>query len=132
MQTFLPYPDFQKSASCLDKRRMWKQCVEASKIINDLEGKSKGWTNHPATKMWANNLNALKAYYNTFLAEAINRGIKVVKLQKKEVGDFEYPEWFKNDNFFASHRSNLLRKDDVYYGQFGWSEPANLEYVWPV
>ena len=32
----------------------------------------------------------------------------------------------------ASHRSNLLRKDPEFYGKYGWTEPDNLEYIWPV
>ena len=34
MQTFLPYPDFQRSAAVLDKKRCWKQVVETKQIIN--------------------------------------------------------------------------------------------------
>ena len=34
-------------------------------------------------------------------------------------------------NLHASHRSNLLKKDPEHYGQFGWSEPHDLAYVWP-
>ena len=41
------------------------------------------------------------------------------------------PTWLGNEAFHASHRSNLLRKDAVHYSQFGWSEPADLPYVWP-
>ena len=52
MQTFLPYPDFQKTAQCLDNKRLGKQRVEARQIISTLEGKSNGWRNHPAVKMW--------------------------------------------------------------------------------
>ena len=32
----------------------------------------------------------------------------------------------------ASHRSNLLRKEPAHYTQFGWTEPPDLPYVWPV
>lgn len=32
----------------------------------------------------------------------------------------------------ASHRSNLLRKEPEHYTQFGWTEPPDLAYVWPV
>jgi geranylgeranyl diphosphate synthase type I len=40
-------------------------------------------------------------------------------------------KWLGDKKFHASHRSNLLRKDSKYYSQFKWSEPNNLEYVWP-
>jgi hypothetical protein len=42
------------------------------------------------------------------------------------------PPWLGDNTFHASHKSNLLRKDPVWYGQFGWSEPTDLPYVWPV
>ena len=52
MQTFLPYRSMSESVRCLDYRRLGKQRVEAFQILNALAGKSKGWTSHPATKMW--------------------------------------------------------------------------------
>ena len=33
MQTFLPYENFLESAKVLDKKRCWKQVVEANQII---------------------------------------------------------------------------------------------------
>jgi hypothetical protein len=61
MQTFLPVANFKESAKILDYRRLGKQRVEARQILNALQGKSKGWANHPATKcgeglnrLWSN------------------------------------------------------------------------------
>lgn len=45
--------------------------------------------------------------------------------------DVLMPTWLGDPAFHASHRSNLLRKDFLHYAQFGWTEPPNLEYVWP-
>lgn len=36
MQTFLPYPDFIRSAQCLDNRRLGKQRVECLQILKTL------------------------------------------------------------------------------------------------
>lgn len=33
MQTFLPYPSFENSASCLDNKRLTKQLLEATQIL---------------------------------------------------------------------------------------------------
>ena len=41
------------------------------------------------------------------------------------------PPWFGDEAFHRSHRSNLLRKEPQWYGQFGWTEPADLAYEWP-
>ena len=43
-----------------------------------------------------------------------------------------HAHWLGNDIFHASHRSNLLRKMPEYYSEFGWKEPDNLPYYWPV
>jgi hypothetical protein len=36
------------------------------------------------------------------------------------------------EEIHASHRSNLLRKDSEFYGKFGWAEPDDLPYFWPI
>jgi hypothetical protein len=36
MQTFMPYSDFEKTARCLDNKRLGKQRVEAWQILNTL------------------------------------------------------------------------------------------------
>jgi hypothetical protein len=45
--------------------------------------------------------------------------------------DVTLPHWLGREDFHASHRSNLIRKDPIWYGQFGWTEPNNIEYIWP-
>ena len=135
MQTFLPYPNFADSLDCLDYRRLGKQRVEAFQIINALEGtsKGKGWINHPATKMWADNIEALKLYCNTAIDKWIKRGYKnTMKLYVLHNPYPNMPSWFGDLDIHASHRSNLLRKDRDFYGKYGWNEPDNLDYVWPV
>lgn len=52
MQTFLPFPDYDKSARVLDDRRLGKQRVECLQILKALTIPSYGWQNHPAVKMW--------------------------------------------------------------------------------
>ena len=76
MQTFLPYKSFNESFKVLDYRRLGKQRVEAMQILNVLLGrtKTKGWVNHPATKMWKGYENALKQYLNECIEHWINRG----------------------------------------------------------
>jgi len=81
MQTFLPYPDFKESASCLDNKRLGKQRVECLQILQTLQigpyqqwdfdtnkwipaiekefnnrkfthARKTPWYNHPAVQMW--------------------------------------------------------------------------------
>lgn len=147
MQTFLPYADFSKSASCLDQKRLGKQRCEAYQILNILLGLGKRnkngkmtWENHPAVKMWRGYEYILKDYIAAICAEWVYRGYKDTVAQK--TADLirsksmhmkvQPPPWLGNDKFHASHRSNLLRKDKRYYSAYGWTEPDNLPYVWPV
>jgi hypothetical protein len=136
VQTFLPVQDFKESAKILDKRRAWQQVIEANAIIGAIIGINKLSKNQPAVRMWNGYLNALRVYYNTFLEHCINfHKIKVVKLQPVELSPIaliQLPPWIGYEPFHASHRSNLLRKNQEYYKQFGWLEPDNLPYIWPV
>lgn len=133
MQTFLPYPDFRTSLATLDKRRLGKQRVEAYQIIKAIHDPNYGWQNHPAVKMWRNYPLALTAYYNISLEEFAVKGGHNIKLSPFEFDKdaIILPHWLGNEDFHASHRSNLLRKDSRYYGQFRWLESDSLPYVWP-
>ena len=131
MQTFLPYPNLGQSVRCLDYRRLGKQRVEALQILNALSGKTKGWASHPAAKMWRNHTGALALYQNLCIDEWVRRGYKN-NMAKTSPSIVTMPDWFGDEAFHASHRSNLLRKDPVHYGEFGWDEPDDLAYVWPV
>lgn len=131
MQTFLPYPDFEKSLICLDKRRLGKQRVESWQILQTISGNSSGWKNHPAIKMWARFEEALKLYYNLSLDIWASYGYKNTKLQPIQIGTIVLPTWIGMEDFHASHRSNLLRKNPKWYGNFGWLETPDLPYIWP-
>ncbi len=145
MQTFLPYADFEKSARCLDMRRLGKQrleCMMIWSIIRDPVSVSR-WLNHPAVRMWRGYGWALSEYWSHIQLEWIIRGYKVGERLKvslwesgkdypDEVYDGQYPPWLGSEPFHVSHRSNLLRKDPAWYGKYGWTEPDDLPYVWPV
>lgn len=134
MQTFLPLSDFKSSAECLDYKRLGKQRVEAKQILNALTStatRKSGWHNHPAVKMWRGYEDALAEYHDACIAEWVRRGYNN---NMAFIGcvDAKKPSWFGLERFHASHRSNLLRKDAAYYGRYGWAEPNDLPYQWPV
>ncbi len=134
MQTFLPYADFEKSVEVLDYRRLGKQRVETFQVLNILLDRTptKGWRNHPVTRMWTGYEEALKQYQNFTIQEWITRGYKNnMSFEEVDTTSIIYPSWFGQDLFHRSHRSNLLRKDFGYYSQY-FDEPDNLEYYWPV
>lgn len=130
MQTFLPYADFRRSAACLDMRRLGKQRVEAYQLLRVLRGQTRGWKNHPAARMWRGREAALGAYMNACIDEWIARGYNNT-MQKARVSRYRSPEWLGDEEFHASHRANLMRKDPVYYARYRWSEDPATPYVWP-
>jgi hypothetical protein len=136
MQTFLPYPDFRRSAQCLDRLRLGKQRVEVKQILNALTGVSKGWQNHPATKMWRGHIRYLALYGMAMCEEWKSRGYKD-SLYDQFRHTFEThtgvpPSWLGDEDFHRSHQSNLLRKAPEHYGQFFLDISNDLPYVWPV
>jgi hypothetical protein len=133
MQTFLPYSDIIQTSKVLDYRRLGKQRVEAYQILNILTNKtnSNAWKKHPAVLMWRGYEEFLKLYINTCIEEWVFRGYKN-NMQKYIVNSYIEPNWLGNNLFHSSHRSNLLRKDKVYYSKFNWEEKEDLPYYWPV
>lgn len=133
MQTFLPYPDFTESLNCLDNRRLGKQRVEAMQILNILLDRttSNAWKNHPAVKMWKCYGGALQLYHNLCLDVWTGRGFRNNMLKEVITYPILYPYWLGDERLHASHRSNLLRKDPIFYGRYRWTEPNNLPYYWP-
>jgi hypothetical protein len=148
MQTFLPFADFIESAKVLDNKRLGKQRVENLQILKALLDPNYGWQHHPAVKMWKDYAQSLGLYHCFIVAEWTRRGFQDTTLEKfcrliePELPLPNYPEhhfmhygipsWLGDERVHKTHRSNLLRKDPVYYGQFGWTEPSNLCYYWPV
>jgi hypothetical protein len=140
MQTFLPYPEFYKSAKVLDRLRLNKQRVEVKQIYLALQPDStSAWRNHPAVLMWKGYEIALLAYGVAICEEHRARGYNDTLLPyfeeeiKKlyEVGiKAEMPPWLGKSEFHSAHRSNLLRKSE-YYEKFGWIEDKDQPYLWP-
>jgi len=112
-------------------------------ILNTLLGFSTGWCNHPAVKMWRGHEGALLAYAAAICDEWLTHGYSnkecgvrlasMTMLRRAQLQATEAPPpWLGGHKFHASHRSNLLRKDAKWYGEFNWKEPADLPYVWPI
>ncbi len=146
MQTFLPYPDFRESAKCLDRLRLGKQRVECKQIltanVSHQAGVRVGWQNHPATLMWRGHDKALAIYASEMSREWIRRGYNDSLLPYFEsfTGSgsprVTYPKWYRDnavlERVCSSHRSNLLRKNELYYSDFDWTETNDIPYYWPI
>jgi len=143
MQTFLPFPEFDKSCAVLDYKRLGKQRVECKQLLKALgqypEGLMKpeekpssgGWAKHPAATMWQGYEAALAMYHNEAILAWVSRGYRNT-MPLIDIEAWIAPPWLGDPLFHASHRSNLIRKDPAYYrDQLGWTEPDDMEYVWP-
>lgn len=139
MQTFVPEPDYIGSVAVLDRQRLGKQRVETLQIMNVLAGLTKGWTNHPAVKMWRGNEYSLLLYQTATCNEWTRRGYKDTCLDKTRAVFYDHfdspgekPFWWGDDRIHLSHRSNLIRKDPEHYRKFWADCPDDIEYYWPV
>lgn len=134
MQTFLPSPDFDASARMLDRRRLGKQRVEAW-MIHDLlvnpESRFRSWRAHPAVEMWRGYEDALALYFWAMVEEWKRRGYRSTISLPRPRGEVALPPWMGDERLHASHRSNLLRKEPSWYGQYGWNESSDAPYWWP-
>jgi hypothetical protein len=153
MQTFLPYPDFQKSLACLDPKRLgnqvWRECMTL------IRG---GWKNHPCSKMWRGYKGVLINYtllgleelrYPThkdrllpsdfFVNETYPRMLKELNERLESLqNELEMPHWLGDARLHSSHRSALLFKRWEWYYKFEWIEKPSIlnsegkiEYYWP-
>lgn len=144
MNTFLPYPDFAKCAKVLDNKRIGKQIIECQQIFKAITDPTYGWQNHPAVDMWRGGFEVSLFDYAHAMDEewSARRGkshgawlnlIKYVDEYNPTIfrGALFHPEWLGDERLHSSHRSNLLRKDPEWYGQFGWTESPDMPYFWP-
>jgi hypothetical protein len=134
----MPYgPDYSKSVKSLDNKRLGKQRVETYQILKALLGESKGWTNHPATRMWRGHEFQLYEYQTATCAEWSRRGFKdtVIESTKNLIMEkgvrptYNAPDWASNKALAITHRANLYLKDPIFYAWFEDEAKYYMEYV---
>lgn len=152
IQTFLPYPQFDRSVRVLDTKRLGKQRVETLQIMQVLlamrwdpaldrpvEHLPKGWRTHPAVLMWEGHELALLEYQQLTCAAWTERGfgdtcaVKTAGLVAAgSPGPQTPPPWLGDEALHRSHQSNLIRKAPALYGPLFPGVPDDLPYHWPV
>lgn len=152
MQTFVPYPDYKKSAESIDSRRLNKQLLEGRQILKILltHQASGGWVNHPAVVMWRNTEGCLVEYLEAVKDELDRRGIstsknwEAIQLMVEEYSRDtplvkDKPKWWGDERVHLSHRQRLYVKDPTLYSQFASDSAlpkssccAGCNYFWPV
>lgn len=145
MQTFLPYPEFLRSAEALDVPRLGKQRVETLQMLRALELDDYGWRNHPAVRMWQGHTPALVAYGLAVVQvwTALGHADSTRPLLAEFAPDVEaltqadlaarnlLPGWLGDERLHLSHRSALVRKDPAFYRPVFGDVPDDLPYHWP-
>lgn len=149
MQTFLPYPEFDRTARVLDARRLGKQRVETIQVLRALTVSGYGWRHHPAAAMWAGYEEALVRYGLDICAAwcarghsdtcattlttdlAATTGITTVRPGAELAAAGELPPWLGDPAFHQSHQAALVRKDPALYRPHFPDVPDDLPYVWP-
>lgn len=149
MQTFLPDPDFEKSAAALDEKRLGKQRVEVIQIIRALTRPGYGWAHHPAVLMWRGYEEALGRYgltccrrwtglgygdtcADTIVNDLAAAGVSTVRTQEELAAAGALPPWLGDERLHASHRASLVRKDPQHYRSQYPDVDRDLPYHWPV
>ena len=151
MQTFLSEYNFTDCARVLDQKRLVKQLLEGRQIMAALSGNTKGWVNHPATKMWRGHAGVLYYYLACIRNEMGIRGYKwennwhEIEIMNHTYFQDEksYPSWMLSDEFnkvVGTHRANLHLKASELYPEYAL-EVVNYRndvccercnYYWPV
>lgn len=135
VNTFLVHPDYAISAQVLDSQRLGKQRVEAAQIIDAIDSlhkgdPKKGWTNHPATRSWANNVGSLKLYFNAIVSEWVSRGFaNNYELYTDIESDTPRPYWVDCPAVHYSHMAQLIQKDPLYYCKSNLKEKVCKEML---
>jgi hypothetical protein len=145
VQTFLPYPDFARTAEVLDDRRLGKQRVEVLQILNAMHRTSGGWINHPATRMWRGFEPALVAYGLAIIevwtakgrADTVREQIlphlhgEPDRTQGELAALGMLPPWLGREDVHRAYRSALVRKMPEHYRPVFGDIDDDLPYVWP-
>lgn len=134
MQTFLPMPNFRKSAEVLDYQRLGNQRNEALTVYRTIRNPlARAWRNHPCTRMWSMYSEALAMYYNEIVEEWERRGYNN-NMKRLPINQnlLKYPPWLGHTEFHSSHRAALLYKNPRWYHRFGWTEHPKIQYIWPI
>lgn len=149
VQTFLPYPDFERSARVLDTKRLGKQRVEAIQVVRAVTWSGYGWAHHPAALMWRGHAEALGRYgltccevwtelgfgdtcALTIATDLRAAGVETIRSQSELAAAGALPPWLGDEALHRSHRSALVRKDPDRYRPLFPDTPDDLPYHWPV
>lgn len=117
MQIFTPFADPYLTAEAMinDKPRLRKQVIECSQILDAIDGKKKGWANHPITKMYAEHYYWVHKYQQV-LELYLHNDFNLARIIADEANEITPP--FLTDEFCDNHKRRLYTKAPQRYPQF--------------
>jgi hypothetical protein len=153
MQVFLPEQSYKACAKVLDQKRLVKQLLEGRQILSALAGETKGWVNHPATRMFAGAEDELVRYLYAIKNEMEQRKYKwennwaiIIDTFNRNFrnDEFKDPDYLKtghpeNHRLITTHRGRLYEKAPELYPQYEWESKTyrdlvccdKCNYYWP-
>ncbi len=125
-QTFLPFPDYEKSAQILSDKHLKHTEAVAKEVLDGL------LESHPVSKMWRGFEHQLCTYAIEVSCELLDRGIETKLLEqfakkRNDLPDNGLPYWLGTEILHSSHRAMLNHKD----GNYCFSEKPNSIPHWP-
>lgn len=116
-----------ETAMALDRRRLNKQIIECRQIIKALNGETRAWANHPATRQYKNHVEWLKNYLKCL--ERYREGLFASEYYSS-LCELESPEWHTRE-YIDNMKRRLYTKDKEHYKQ--WADlgesNVNMYYV---
>jgi len=131
MQTFLPYPSYERSADALDPRRLNKQILECVQITKALVGETTSWSNHCVTRMWREapkgvvlfGLACCKEYRKRPQTRGHHKSevelVRLLSVCERNGMTENYPRWFNRHKIHEAYKKHLASKDRYYIDLFG-------------
>ena len=138
-QTFLPYPNFKKTARVLDNKRLNSTINEGYEAYcYNLGNPSNRPLRHPhghcVNRLWKGYEHTLRRYLTTLKKEAISRGLKPMNTEwfiSLEPEHNKQPPWLGINIFHTLYKRHLLYKDPLYYTKYFKRQYPTLGYIAP-
>lgn len=115
MQVFVPYPSPIDVAKCLDRKRLLKQQLECTQILEANNGLSDAWLNHPVAKMYKPH-NKWLLCYRACIIRYIEGAYDLAEMWSRRADAIRPP--FLTSDFCDQHKRRLYTKAPELYPQF--------------
>jgi hypothetical protein len=116
MQVFIPYASpFDTAMVLKGDKRFLKQIIETRQILAAIYDSSKGYANHPVTKMYTGHTKWLSLYLKTF--ELVRDNDLMLARFTSFCADRCRPKWM-TDELCDQHKRRLYTKNEKHYKDF--------------